>query len=92
MAIVTARCQQQRELRRQQGFDLVSKFVLPNLQPNLSDHEQGLVLFSTANTLIIEGRHLIVNATKKRTDELKVGKAGCNDDDDEDMEMQIMVR
>ncbi len=69
----------------------MSKFVLPNKPPNLSDHEQGLVLFSTANALVIEGRRLIDNATKKRTKELEIGKAGSNDDDEEDTEMRIMV-
>jgi len=78
---VAACCQQQRELRHQQGFDIVSKFVLPNMPSNLSDNEQRQVLFSAANALVIDGRRLIDDATNKRTEELKIGKAGNNDDD-----------
>ncbi len=66
------------------------------MPPNLSDHKQGLVLFSAANALVIKGRRLIDNTAAKRAEELKTGKAGCNDggncdDDEEDTEMQIMV-
>ncbi len=93
MAAGALHCQQKRELRRQQGLDLAFKFVLPNMPPNLSDHERGLVLYSAINALVIEAKHFMDAAAEKRAEELKNGQAAAcnNDDNEEDAEMQIMV-